>query len=237
MAQDIHELSIVLAIANHNPAILTLDFLQGGGIVPADWELARPVVLTDTSAQVAFKNGVSIIGNTQTVTFSEPLDRKGLEDLEIARVAGKYVSTLPNLEYLAIGINPKYFATFENQPNGAKKFINETLLSPGIWQNIGTAPVQARVDLIYRLEGRQLRLLVAEAGLQLPDKQLIPAVLFAGNFNYDLDGESGEERVRSLHQRLANWQVDLAAYRDIVNNKFLAKKPEMENMLLIRDAS
>ncbi|MFB2983082.1 hypothetical protein [Microseira sp. BLCC-F43] len=237
MAQDIHELSIVLAIGNHNQAILTLDFLKGGGIVPADWELQRPPVLTVGSAQVIFKNGVNIVASSQTVTFSESLDRKILEDVEIARVAGKYVSTLPNLDYLAIGINPKYFATFENQPDGARKFINETLLSPGAWQNIGPAPVQARVDLIYTLEGRQLRLLVAEAGLQLPDKQQIPAVLFAGNFNYDLDGESGEARVRSLHQRLANWQADLETYRDIVNNKFLAKKPEKEKVLLIRDAS
>jgi len=235
MAQDIHELSIVLAIGNHNPAILTLDFLKGGGIVPADWELQRPVVLTATSAQAAFKNGVNIVANSQTVTFSEPFGKDALEKIEIAKVAGNYVSTLPNLDYQAVGINPRTFATFENQPDGARKFIND-LFYPASWQNIGTAPMQARVELAYALEGRQLRLSIAEAGLRLSNNKEIPAVMFAGNFHYNLMGEEAEKRVPALQQRLTNWQADLAVYREIVDNNFLANKSGTE-VLLIRDAS
>ena len=235
MAQDIDELSIVLAIANHNPAILTLDFLQGGGIVPADWELARPVVLTATSAQVAFKNGVSIIGNTQTVSFSEPIGKDGLQKIEIAKVAGNYVSRLSNLDYQAVGINPRTFATFENQPDGAKKFIND-LFYPARWQNIGAAPMQARVELAYTLPGRQLRLSIAEAGLRLSNNKEMPAVMFAGNFHYDVTGEEADRRAGALQQRLENWQADLAVYREIVDQNFLAKNSGTD-VLLIRDAS
>ncbi|MFB2981751.1 hypothetical protein [Microseira sp. BLCC-F43] len=235
MAQDINELSIVLAIRNHTPAILTLDFLQSGGIVPADWELQRPVVLTATSAQVAFKNGINIVGNTQTVTFSEPIGKDALEKIEIAKVAGNYVSTLPNLDYQAVGINPRTFATFENQPDRARKFIND-LFYPASWQNIGTAPMQESVELAYTLPGRQLRLSIAEAGLRLSNNKEMPAVMFAGNFHYDLTGEEAERRVRALQQLLTNWQADLAVYREIVHQNFLAKNSGTD-VLLIRDAS
>jgi hypothetical protein len=235
MAQDLHELLIVVAVSKHAPAILTLDFLQSGGIVPADWELARPVVLTAISAQVVFKNGISIVANTQTVTFSEPLGMDALAKIEIARVARNYVATLPNLDYQAVGINPRTFATFENQPDGARKFIND-LFYPAGWQNIGSVPMQARVELAYALEGRQLRLSIAEAGLRLTNKKEMPAVMFAGNFHYDLTGEKAEQRSLALQQRLENWQADLAVYRDIVDRSFLAKKSKTD-VLLIRDAS
>ena len=237
MAQDIQELSIILGIRNQNPALLNLDFLKGSGVVPRDWELQRPPVLSAGSSQIMFKNGINIVANPQSVTCSQSLGTNAQEEVEVARVVRNYVSTLPNLDYLAIGINPRSFVTFENQPDGARKFMAETLLAPGSWQEIGSAPIQSRVDVIYTLQGRQLRLTIAEAALQIPDKQPIPAVLFAGNFHYDLAGEMGEQRVRCLHQRLENWQTDLETYQDIVVNKFLAKKAGMENILPIRDAS
>ena len=57
---DIQELSIVLAVRNHNPTMLNLDFLRGSGVVGADWELAQQPVSNANAAQIAFKNGIKI---------------------------------------------------------------------------------------------------------------------------------------------------------------------------------
>ena len=233
---DIQELSIVIAARNHNPTLVTLDFLKGSGVIPADWELQRPPVFAAGSAQVIFANGVNIVVNPQAIAFSQPFETKALENVKIPAIAAKYISTLPNLEYQGVGINPKRFITF-GEEDGAYKYITETILARSPWQNFGIAPMRAAINLIYTLEGRQLALNINEARVHLPDKEPIPAVLFAGNFHYNLAGELGEQRVCNLHQCLENWQVDLEIYQELVENKFLVKKPETENVLLIRDAS
>ncbi len=228
---DIQELAIVVAVKNHNPAILTVDFLMGSGVVPADWELARPAVLSNNAAQVMFNNGVSILAQPGSVTFSQAMSET--TELAMPAMASRYVGVLPNLDYQAVGINPRRFVTFD-QLDGAHQFMTETLLAPGAWQAIGTAPMQAAVNLMYTLEGRVLRLNINEARLQPPEGEAIPAVLFAANFHYELAAASGQERVRILRQRIDHWQDDLHAFHDIVDHKFLtgvAVEPELAVVL------
>ena len=82
--------------------------------------------------------------------------------------------------------------------------------------------MQVGVNLVYRLEGCQLRLGINEAQLQTPEREAIPAVVFTGNFHYDLTGESGGERLGNLQQILNNWQKDFLIYRELIDSKFLA---------------
>ena len=51
---QLQELAIVVAAPNHNPTILTVDFLKYSGIVPTDWELASQPISTNRAAQVSF---------------------------------------------------------------------------------------------------------------------------------------------------------------------------------------
>ncbi|GET43794.1 hypothetical protein [Microseira wollei] len=217
---EIQELSIVLAARNHNQALLTLDFLKGSGVIPADWELQRPPVFAAGSAQVMFANGVNIVLNPQAIAFSQPFETNTLEELKIPEITGKYVSTLPNLEYQGVGINPKRFITFGEEGDGAYKYITETILARGPWQNFGIAPMRAGINLVYTLEGRQLRLSISEAQIKLPD-QVIPAVAFAGNFHYEVRSESPQQRLEIVKQAIAHWQEDLAAYKNLIDNQFL----------------
>jgi hypothetical protein len=39
----IQELALALTAKNHSPTLLNSDFLKYSGIVPPDWELARPL--------------------------------------------------------------------------------------------------------------------------------------------------------------------------------------------------
>lgn len=92
---------------------------------------------------------------------------------------------------------------------------------------MGKAPVKAAVNLVYSLEQGELNLSVAEALLQLQDAELNPAVLFSGNFQYEIVGEEEGEKLQHLYRLLENWQPDLAAYREIVNQRFLGKEAEL----------
>lgn len=228
MAQSlvVQELVIVIAAKNLSPTILNPDFLKYSGIVPADWELARQPIFTNSVVSVVFQNGISIVAEPQRVMFMEVIEGKAASSVAVPGIARKYVQTLPNVEYQAMGLNPRGFVAFENQQDAASKYLAETLLSPGGWQQVGTAPVRNTINYAYTLERRLFNLSVSEAAMRQQDETTTPIVLFSGNFSYELAGNTGSEKLISLYQALENWQADLETYKDIVNNKFLSFKVE-----------
>lgn len=219
---SVQELVIVIAAKNNNPTILTADFLKYSGIIPGDWELARQPVFTNSASQVVFTNGVSIVAETNRIIFIEQVADKSADSITIPQIARKYVETLPNAEYQAVGLNPRGYASFEQSEDAARNYVSQTLLAPGAWQEIGTTPVRATVNYIYTLERGQFNLSVNEAAMRQADESITPIVLFSGNFSYEIASNSKEEQLKNLYKALSNWQADLDTYADIVNNKFFA---------------
>ena len=173
----IQELALTLTAKNHSPTLLNSDFLKYSGIVPTDWELARPPILGPQISQVAFTNGINIVAQANAITFIESLSTKPLEDTKIPAVIRKYVEALPRTDYQTLSINPRSFITFqEGDENTARKYITSTLLSEGSWSDVGKAPVKAGVNLVYPLERGELKLSVAEALLQLPNADPTPGL-------------------------------------------------------------
>jgi hypothetical protein len=220
LASNIQDLSIVLAIRNYNPTLLTPDFLIGSGVVSNDWELARQPAVTPRASQIAFTNGVQIEAQPGLVSFTEGLSNRESKDLQIPDLVRRYAASLPNLNYLGIGINPRFIISFD-QEAAAERFIQERILSPGSWQEFGTAPMQASVSIIYTLKDCQLRLNINSARLQVGEGTPIPAILFGGNFAYSLSGESPAEHQQSLNRIIDTWTEDVAIYRDLIDNRFL----------------
>ena len=218
----VQEFVIVVAAKNHNPSLLNPDFLKYSGIVPTEWELARNPVYTNRFTQITFTNGVSIVAEPNRVIFLEAIESKTDGEIATPAIARKYVEVLPKLEYYAIGINPRGYVSYEDNPVGARKYLSEKVLSPGAWQEVGTAPVQAKIDFVYTLERGSMNLSINEASLRFPDEKTVPVVLFSGNFSYDVTGETETERNSCLYGVIDNWQADLEIYKDIVNTKFLA---------------
>jgi hypothetical protein len=228
----IQELGLTLTAKNHSPTLLNSDFLKYSGIVPPDWELARPPIFSSQISQVAFTNGINIVAQSNAITFIESLNTKPLEDTKIPAVIRKYVEALPRTDYQTLSINPRSFVTFEEgDENAAREYITSTLLSKDTWSDVGKAPVKAAVNLVYSLERGELNLSVAEALLQLQDAEPTSAVLFSGSFQYEVAGELEGEKLQHLYQLLENWQPDLEAYREIVNQRFLGK--EVEGLLSV----
>lgn len=217
---NVQELAIAIAANNLNPAGLNPDFLKYTDIIPSDWEPARPPVYTNQFVQIVFQSGVAIVAQPNRVVFLEAINDKALQDVQVAAIAGRYVEKLPNVEYEAVGINPKGYVTFP-QPDGAYQYLLENILAGGSWQKFGQAPVKAAVQLAYALERSQLNLTINEATLQLPEEQTLPAVLFAGNFNYEVMGSSRHERLQSTQQLIESWKADLETFRNLIDTQFL----------------
>lgn len=220
-SDNFQQLSIVVASREYNPAMLTPDFLQASGVVPTDWALARPPALSQQETQLVFKSGLEIKARFGSVIFSESVADRSLDELNLAQVSQNYVAALPNLNYQGLGINPLRFVTF-GEAAAAHHYMTEKILNRGDWQNFGIAPMQASINLAYKLERCQLRLSIHEARLKQSEGREIPAIMFSGNFNYALVGDSAAARRESLQQVIAHWQTDWGAFNDLIEQQFSA---------------
>lgn len=228
---QIQELAIAITAKNLNPNIVNLDFLKYSNIISSDWELARQPVYTKTLTQLVFQNGIAIVAQPNRIVFAEAIDAtKDIQELQVSQLASKYVEKLPNIEYQAVGINPKGFANFTDS-NAASQYMLNNLLASGEWRQFGKAPIKAAIQLAYTLEDSQLNLTINEGLLRVSEENSIPVVLFAGNFNYNIPSDKPEERLQNLHQILHNCQSNLDSYKELVNDKFLSSQLEAKTLI------
>lgn len=218
----IEELSIIIAAQDLTPTMMSQDFLKFSGIIPKEWELSQQPVLNPNFAQLNFTNGIGITAQPRSINISESLGNKKPEELGIHSVASKYIEKLPHAEYVGLSFSPKILIPFPNDPEAVRQYITGNLLGSGAWKKIGKVPVKAGINLMYLLDRCQLTLNISEARLQQADKQAIMAILFAGNFNYNVNPEANQEnRLAQITKFIDNWQTDLEEFREIVNQKFL----------------
>ena len=215
----IQELSLIIAAANLNPTLLTPEFLQQSGIVPDDWQLARQPELSRQTSQVAYTNGVSLVARPNAIVFSQKLPAPNGEEPTIPNLARKYVQILQNARYQALSINPRTFYTFPDEET-TRRYIATHLLAPASWQNLGTAPLRAVLQLGFTLDDRPFNLSIAEVTLRAPEKPAKPALLFSGEFVCEIKDETASDRLQRLHQSIDRWQSDLDTYHQILQQHF-----------------
>jgi hypothetical protein len=220
MSLILQELGIVVAMQQPNPNLVTAEFLKLSGIIPLDWQLAREPLNNDKVSQLLFTNGVSIVAEPNRIMFGENIGDKDINNLTVATIATKYLDIFKLAQYSAIGINIRSYSP-QSTIGSATEYINQQLLGNGNWQKYGTAPVQAALNLVYTLEGRQLNLDVAAAGIQFAEQEITPVILFSGNFSYNLAAPEPDNNLAAVSQVLAKWQTDLSAYCELITDRFL----------------
>lgn len=221
MSLILQEVGIVVAMQQPNPNLVTAEFLKLSGIIPPDWQLARQPLNTDKISQLLFTNGVSINAEPNRIMFGETIGDKNINTLTIAQIAENYLNIFKLAQYQAIGINIRSYSPQVNSI-AATQYINHQLLSDGSWQNYGTAPIQAALNILYTLKGRQLNLEIAAAGIQFSEQEITPVILFSGNFSYNLTASENSNNLGAADSILANWQTDLSAYCELITDRFLA---------------
>lgn len=223
---EVQELLIAIALRQQNPSILTADFLKYTGIAPSDWELARPPVLTNTAAQVVYQNGVSIVAEVNRVIFAEALANKEPGDVQVPSIAHKYIQVVNQVNYQGVGINLRGFAPYDKKDINGRNYTVSTLLQPGVWQDFGSAPMEASVRLVYTLDETRLYLDINEAQLKYPDQTIKPAVLFSANFSRTLNQQDPNARLAAIDEVIDQWHHDVQTLQELVNRKFLNNNDE-----------
>jgi hypothetical protein len=221
---DVQELSLVIAVERQDPSLLTPDFLRYSGIIPEDWELSGQPVRAQQAARVSFQNGISILAYPDRTVFVESFGDKASENLELPQLAQRYSEVLRNLNFQAVGVNFRGHVLFPGAEDSAHQYLCNTLLSPGSWQTMGTAPMRAGLNLVYTFERNTMNLSVQEAMMQLPEQERVPVVLFTANFETPLQSLSETDHLTGLQQALSSWQADLGNYRQVVD-KLLNRTP------------
>ncbi len=211
-----------MAVASQqpNPSLVTAEFLKLSGIIPTDWQLAREPINNDRVSQVLFTNGMNIVAEPNRIMLGENIGDRDINTLTVATIAQKYISIFKLAKYSAIGINIRSYSPQASIQN-ATQYINQQLLVDGSWQNYGTASVRAALNLVYTLPGRELNLDIAAAGIQFTEQEVIPVILFSGNFSYNLFSSESRDSLGEASQILTNWQTDLSAYCELITDRFL----------------
>jgi hypothetical protein len=220
----VQELAIVIAVEKIDPTMLTPEFLSMTQIVPSEWEVLGQPVRSFEGSQITYQQGVSIITQPQRISFVELIINKQVESIaggtsgaiEVAKIAKSLVKVLANLKFVGVGINFRGYLDFAGKEAAAQRFMFSHLLALGDWQKIGTAPVQAGINLGYTFPGKRLNLTINEATVQQPDQSAAPIILFSGNFDYELKALDNATDQTKLQQVLENWQEDLKLYQEVV---------------------
>lgn len=217
---QLSEIAIALAAKDLNPAVLNPDFLKYTGIIPTDWELANQPIYNNNLVQLVYKNGVGIIVQPNRLNVLEMIGGKAPAEIQLATVALQLIEKLSQIEYQAVGINPKAFVNFPSVED-AYNYICGKLLAPGSWQEFGGSKVNAALQLSYPLKRGTLNLAINQVNVQVGEQEITPAILFSGNLNYPLSGNTNTEKIQDLRQVIGNWQNDVKTFQDLLGEKFL----------------
>jgi hypothetical protein len=137
-ALDIQSIETVLIVdpQRHNPGIVQLEFLKCSNIISPELEPVRSPINTPHASQIILNNGVAILAQANQVTFSEALGAREPETATTPEIASRYIETLPNAGYQAVGIGFRGFVVFPDQDaDAAYRYLTRQLLAPGSWQN------------------------------------------------------------------------------------------------------
>jgi hypothetical protein len=215
----IQEISIAIAISKQNPTIVTEDFLKSSNIVPNDWQVARPPVLTQMGARINFQNGISLVAQPDRLIIAEKVNHKSPDNLSIENVARQYVKVLSQLNYQQIRTILRGHLPFgKENVNAGKNYIFQKLLSPEI-QKEENQPLQAGIQLIYRLNEAQFSLEINEAGL-IVEKSIEPVVVFSGSFVRNLKAKEGD-KLSTIETIIGNLSQDRDTYLNLIETQFL----------------
>lgn len=218
---ELQQLSLSLIAKNYNPARITPDFLAASGIIPHDWQLASKPAVAPNAVQLRFKNGLSVSAQPGSITFSEAILTTSIEKMEAAKVAGRYLESLPAADYQQLKISPMCLYNLGDEADTVRKLIVEALLAPAPWHSFGSSPTKAAVDLVYELEHCQLNLKVDEARFQQGENSAIPGLLFTGDFIYSVAELAGESKINSLKTAINNWEQDVAMFQSKISENII----------------
>ena len=218
---QLQELNFTLFIEQLDSAMFNLNALQRVGVIKPSWQLAEEPVYQNNAMKLVFSNKVCIVAQSDRLIFVETVGNKRLQDTHIGQAIINNVRGFSALNYRAVSLSPGGYARFSS-PSEARKYLAEGLLASTPWSKFQGQPINAvGLKLAYLYKSGKFYLEINQASLDIAGRA-IPAVWFAGSFNYQLRGNNSKQRYLDLNNIVQNWQSDIQNYQSYINNELLA---------------
>ncbi len=200
----LHEIEIVLSNLNTIPGRINPDFLRHNQIVDPEWILQRPVILQPDHSRIQYGNGLSFSATEESVTISQSLDGRTLNEIVCPEVVEKYLRISPGeFPYMEIEINPSSYIEFQA---GDLRNLSSPLKEIGlrIPFNDVFPTLQTRVE--YDLPDKNITLFVAET-TRAEDNFI--RLHLNGEILRVVEGYSFDEQIPFLTGVLGRWIEDI----------------------------
>jgi len=216
---NLRKLSIVVKAKNHNPTILNPDFLKSNQIVPLHWELKENPICVDPHAEVSFKNGIKIIAEFETITFAELLNlEKGLSPC-VPEIAGKYVNTLPHVDYTGYGMD--IHGDTGMSEADIEDFVTHKLIRVGPWSQLQGQPAKIGLRLHYQLNDGYFNLTVIPTIRQEDEGESLPVIFWGATIHHRAEEKDSKGRLKQVLNFINQWKIDVDMYLKQINENFL----------------
>lgn len=220
MSLKIQELNITLFAKDLKPGTIHPAVLQYLGIIPAQWELTENPVYSERELKLVFTNQVRLLVQPNRIIFAETVGSKKPQDVQISHITAAYLRAFSNINYQAVSIAPSGYVPF-NSNREAGAYMSENFLPSRPWKTFADRAVNAvGLKLAYPYKAGNFYLEINQANLDIGDRS-IPAIWFAGNFNYQFENKDATERLAYLQTIIRQWQVDVNEFGNFISQKFL----------------
>lgn len=212
---DLVEFSVVLVAQQSNPSIINQDFLKHSGIVDKNLSAREPLITTPVFSQVTFEDGSTVKADPERTIFEQVGDPLAQTNIRCPEMAKHFVKLFPNLQYQAVGINPKGFKAFPNN-SPAQISVSDSLLDKGEWLSFKDTKPEFQLKAIYRFEKRTITLDLVETQRQDDHDGTTRKIMFQANFHRDLQGVDQQTKRRQLSSILSSWEKDLSDFSALI---------------------
>jgi hypothetical protein len=232
---EIPELAIVVAAQQHNPTILSAEFLAYNDIVPGDWTPSEDRFSTPVLSQVDYEDqGVSISCQPDKIVFTRANgDIRNSTEPDVAALAIAYVSALPHVQYTEVAIMIDGHVVVEQGMEEARRQVIDHYVAKGPWCDYGNGVEDAMVNLAFKFEGIGLRVAIFPALFVVPaiggseggedTEREIPVIRYSANFQIGVEGEGRDQRIANLVERLGRWREWLETYLELVEQRLMVE--------------
>ena len=219
---EFQELDITLFADEIISTFLTSKFLKESQIVPQNWEFTSPPEISSEQGKVTFTNEVSISARDGEIVFTEPIDSRRVSKMNIDKLAKTWVNTLSQFNYSVVQIQARSFFTFESDKrSNFTQYIPADVLVPKNLESASIKPIRGNVNLLFTSRKGEFVIKVEDVTLRQEDNSLQAGAMFSGDFSYEVEEKSVNERQKQINRFIDGWEEDWKLYQDIVIKKFL----------------
>ena len=218
--KDVQEITIILFSSQIKPSQIKLSTLRQKQVIPSNWQLVKSNKSQSPVKQFLFKQGLKILIDNGNIQF---IGRVNQPQVKIAQIINKFIDGFSHLMISQSQINLRRLISLPGNQNAANKFITETILNSGEWQNFYQAPMKAQVNFLYKLSDTVLIFSLTDLLVGSSKRKTQSALLFKGTFNYQFNLKSKTINSQSLVSLINDYHKNIDIFNHIITNIFLGK--------------